>query len=431
MADRISKNMFFALRVGIVLAVIAGSGCVIERNQRRSTVPKVTAQLQDHFGLWVSRWDYRTPEDVIKVVDDALAVGVTDLYWQVRGQGDAYYRSAIEPWGEEITRPLNDKSDTKNNPEAFDIARHRSLDPGFDPLRLAIEEAHRKGIRVHAWMNVMPMWRGKVMPINQSHVLYTHPEWRLHDETGQPQPMGDGYIVVNPVLEEVQDYLVSVVKEVVDRYGVDGVHLDYIRFLNDELGETKLYPGDAKSLSLYARMVGDRATAGQINRTRYREWIRDRITTLVERIGEEAIGDDSGIVYSSAVWRRPDLAHEQYLQDAAKWANDDTVDLIMPMIYTDQESRFTEDIESWYQAVDRNKVIAGIGTYKHTSPRQTLMQMTMAHPRRFVLFAYSSVFESVNPGQDDGPKHVEIRAHKRDALKQFIEQVGRDANARD
>ncbi len=427
MSDRISKIVLLVSLVGICLSMIVGSGCVIERNQKRSNVPKETAQLQDHFGLWVTRWDYQTPEDVLEVVESASAVGVTDLYWQVRGQGDAYYRSNIEPWGEELTRPISIDSDKG----LINIDRLRSLDPGYDPLRLAIQEAHRRGIRVHAWINVMPMWRGKTMPIDQTHVLYTHPEWRLHDEAGQPQPMGTGYIVVNPVLDEVQDHLVSVVKDVVDRYRVDGVHLDYIRFLNDELGETKLYPGDAKSLSLYARMVGDRATAGQINRTRYREWIRDRITTLVERIGREAIGDDSGILYSAAVWRRPDLAKEEYLQDAAGWVNDGIVDLIMPMIYTDQESRFEEDIESWYEVVDRNTVVAGIGTYKHTSPGQTLMQVTLAHPRRFVLFAYSSVFESINPGQDDAQEHVRSRGRIREGLKQFIEQVGRDDHARD
>ncbi|MGV6815420.1 MAG: glycoside hydrolase family 10 protein [Phycisphaerales bacterium] len=429
-----SKKLVLGVCLGMLLAMFLGSGCVIERNQRRVHRVEDSAPLADHFGLWVTRWDYRREEDVRQVITDAASIGITDIYWQVRGQADAYYRSRIESWGEELTRPIPTKGTPNQAPEASpanSLAQHRSLEPGFDPLKLAIIEAHRRGIRVHAWINVMPIWRGKTMPIDQTHLLYTHPEWRLYDETGKPQPMGKGYIVINPVLDEVQDYLVSVVRDLVDRYPVDGIHLDYIRFLSDELSSEKLYPGDAKSLSLYARMVGDRATPGQINRTRYRLWIRDRITTLVERIGREAIGSRPNIHYSSAVWRRPDLASERYLQDAATWVRHGTVDAIMPMIYTDKESQFEDDIQAWYQAVDRKRVIAGIGTYKHDSPGETLMQLTLAHPRRFVLFAYSSIFESVHPGQERDQHHVDLRAHKQEALRQYIQQVGRNADARD
>jgi len=244
------------------------------------------------------------------------------------------------------------------------------------------------------------------------------------DETGKAQALGDSYIVVNPVLDEVQDHIVKVVRDIVTRYDIDGVHLDYIRFLSDELEKNKLYPGDARSLSLYARMTGGRATAGQINRTKYRRWIRDRITRLVDRIGTESLVGHSKIRYSAAVWRRPDLARDRYLQDAIRWVDEGMVDEIMPMIYTDKDAQFEDDLEAWYAVVDRKRVIAGIGVYKHTSGSQTLSQVTLGQPRRFVLFAYSSIFESTNPAQDMSPETVQTRAAKRDALAQFIERIG-------
>jgi len=418
-----SISVSLRLFILVFLAFITlGSGCVIERNQRRASHIENRILTEDVFGLWVTRWDYQSKQDIAQIVEDAAAVGVTDLYWQVRGQGDAYYRSTLEPWGEELTRIRGDAKSEQTNET---ITSHRSLDPGFDPLKYVIEVAHARGVRVHAWMNVMPLWKGKTPPLDAGHPFYTQASWRLSDETGKPQPLGDGYVVVNPVLNEVQDHIVRVVQDIVTRYEVDGIHLDYIRFLTDELGNEKLYPGDSKSLSMYARAVGDRATVGQINRTKYREWIRDRITHLVRRIADEALTDHPNIRYSAAVWRRPDLAKDQYLQDAVRWVNEGIVDEVMPMIYTDEDTRFEDDIESWYQAVDRKRVIAGIGTYKHNSGGQTLSQVTLGHPRRFVLFAFSSIFESSNPDQDSKPEAIRSRELKRDAIAQFIDRVGR------
>jgi len=411
------SNMKLFLRMIVCIGVVANSGCAIERNERGADRVIDTMLTEDVFGLWVTRWDYQSQDDIRSIVKDAAALGVTDLYWQVRGQADAYYRSAYEPWGEELTRSRGG-ADSNSQP------KFQSLDPGFDPLQLAIDEAHSQGVRVHAWVNVMPLWRGKMPPTDARHPFYTRKNWRLSDENGEAQPLSDGYVVINPVLDDVQDHIVKVVREIATGYNVDGIHLDYIRFLTDELGKDKLYPGDARSLSLYARMVGDRATAGQINKTKYREWIRDRITHLVNRIGRESLRNKPGIRYSAAVWRRPDLAKDQYLQDAVKWINDGMIDEIMPMIYTDKDTQFEDDLEAWYSVVDRKRVIAGIGTYKHNSGGQTLSQVTLGHPRRFVLFAYSSIFESSNPDQDMKPETVRARAMKRDALAQFIDRVG-------
>ncbi|MBO6741104.1 MAG: family 10 glycosylhydrolase [Phycisphaerales bacterium] len=405
------------LRLLVFVSLFTGAGCTIDLGHARADRLSSTALNQDLFGLWVTRWDFQTPEDVRTIVADARASGVTDIFWQVRGQGDAYYDSPYEPWGEDLTLRRD-----KNNKPIQD--RSRPLNPGFDPLRLAISESHANGIRVHAWVNAMPLWKGTDEPIDVRHPLLAHPEWRLRDETGTAQPLSDGYVVVNPVLDEVQDHIVRIVGDIADRYDIDGLHLDYIRFLSDELGTEKLYPGDARSLSLYNRQVGDRATIGQLNRSRYREWIRDRISTLVARIGEESLEGHDDVVYSAAVWRRPDLAKNRYLQDAERWVNEGTVDLIMPMIYTEDDSQFTSDLQAWYSVVDRRRVVPGIGAYKHKGANQTITQASLGHPRRFVLFAYSTIFESVNPGQERSDAGAKEREQKRAALSQFIDRVG-------
>ncbi len=395
----------WTIRLLVGVAVIAVSGCVINRNDGRVVHAKHSLGMEIH-GIWVTRWDYRSPGDVRRVIADAASIGVTDLFWQVRGQGDAYYRSRIEPWGEELFR--DDRTHT---------------DPGFDPLVLAVREAHKRGMRIHAWFNVMPMWRGKRLPSDPDHLLYAHTEWRLQDADGRVQELHDGYVVINPVYEEVHQYLAQVVRDVVRRYDIDGIHLDYIRFLSDEIGEERLMPGDSKSLSLYARQTGNAGIASRVDRQAYQDWIRSRITDLVRTIRATALREDPGIVYSAAVWRRPDLARDRYMQDAALWANSGIVDAVMPMIYTDDDARYRDDLEAWFQAVDDRKVVPGIGAYKHDSGGQTVNQVLLGDSRRFAIFAYSTLFESVNPDQDQSPKAVENRQLKREAMERFLDDL--------
>ncbi|MBL4592112.1 MAG: family 10 glycosylhydrolase [Phycisphaerales bacterium] len=391
-----------SIRILIGVLVIAASGCVLNRNDGRVDSTKHSLGMQVH-GMWVTRWDYRSPEDVKRVVADAASVGVTDLFWQARGQGDAYYRSNIESWGEELFR--DDRSRT---------------DPGFDPLELAVHEAHRRGVRIHAWLNIMPMWRGKKKPSDPEHLWYTHPLWRLQDADGKEQELHDGYVVVNPVYEEVHAYLAGVVGDVVKRYDIDGIHLDYIRFLSDEIGDKNLVPGDAKSLSMYARATGNAGIASRVDREKYRAWVRSRITDLVRTMRTAALREDPGLLYTAAVWRRPDIAKNRYMQDAALWANSGAVDLVMPMIYSDDDLRYRDDLKSWFAAVDDRKVVPGIGAYKHDSAGQTINQVALGDPRRYALFAYSTFFDSVNPDQDQSPKATQQRALRRETLERFV-----------
>ena len=353
--------------------------------------------------LWVTRWDFHSEQDVREIVLDAESIGITDLYWQVRGQSDALYQSDLEPRSE-------------------DLARHADAD--FDPLRTAIAESRARGIRLHAWVNVMPLWRGTTPPNDPSHLFHSRPLWRLRDASGRPQELHDGYIVVNPVLDAVHTHITGVIGDLVERYALDGVHLDYIRFLDDEIGGKRLMPGDRASLTLYARQTGGSRDAANVDRDRFRAWIRDRITRLVRRIDRTIERRDRSVRLSAAVWRHPDLACDRYLQDAGRWLNEGFVDSIMPMVYTDDSGLYRRDLAAWYARVDPKTVVPGIGVYKHRRSAQTLDQIAIGHPRRFAIFAYSSLFDSVNPGQDDSPEARARRLEMRDAIGRLTTRVG-------
>ena len=351
-------------------------------------------------GIWVTRWDYRSAVDVERAIDKAAKAGFTDIFWQVRGQADAYYRSTLEPWGEELFR---------DKPNA--------TDPGFDPLAVAVRRAHQQGVRLHAWINVYPLWKGTGQPRDPRHPFIRRPQWRLIDQTGQPQPQTDHYVVANPTDPAVQAHIAAVCRDIVSRYAIDGLHLDYVRFVGDSLPEGKIYPADPASISRFYKATGHRTLSTPADRKAHEGWVRDEITRLVRRVSSESRRIRPGIEMSAAVWRTPDLARETQLQDAARWLEEGTLDRVLPMIYTDSNAVFARDLEAWLAVAGKKPVTPGIGAYKH-QPTQTLEQIRLSEPGAgYCLFAFATIFESVNPFEPKDQAAITLRDARRRAIE--------------
>ncbi len=384
--------------VVLLLGVLAGcqAGTAIHPVFAREHVP------DDMHGIWVTRWDYRTALDVENAIDEIAAAGFTDVYWQVRGQADAYYRSSLEPWGQDLFR---------DRPDA--------TDPGFDPLSVAVARAHEKGLRLHAWINVYPLWKGTTPPKDPRHPYNRRPDWRLFDQYGNPQPLNEHYVVANPTNPEVQAHIAAVCRDIVRRYAIDGLHLDYVRFVGDSLDKDKIYPADPASISRFYKATGHRTLSTKADRQAHRAWVRSEVTKLVERISREARRIRPGIELSAAVWRTPERAREEQLQDAPRWLEEGTIDRALPMIYTDDNSEFVRDLSLWLEAVPGRKITPGIGAYKQP-PTQTLEQIRLARETRadgYCLFQFSTFFDSVNPFAEHSEAAGTVRAARRRALK--------------
>jgi uncharacterized lipoprotein YddW (UPF0748 family) len=390
------------------------SGPAAEDRPSRAAIGPAISREEPLRGIWVTRWDYRTPDDVRTIMRNAAQAGFTDVFWQVRGQADAYYRSDLEPWGELLFRSTNDDTTRPT-------VREAQRGPGWDPLETAVRAAHARGLRLHAWMNVMPLWKGTDEPVDPAHPLLARTAWRLKDDRGADQPLNEHYVIVNPVLDAVHDHLGAVTRDIATRYDIDGVHLDYIRFISESLEEDRWYPGDVVSRALYRQAMGLGADA-PIEPVAMRAWVRERITDLVERIADEARRARPGVMVSAAVWRRPDLAREQQLQDAPRWARMGTLDAVMPMIYDDNDAAFRSDLLAWSIAVPRRgSLVPGVGVYKHESGRQTAGQVNMhAEDDRFVLFAYSALWRSAAPGSLDTPEAESERLSRRVPLRAIL-----------
>lgn len=334
--------------------------------------------------IWVTRFDYGTPEDITRIMDNVAGAGFNTVLFQVRGNGTVAYPSRYEPWSRQ-----------------FDF-RH----PGFDPLAVAIREAHRRGLELHAWINVMPAWRGPGEPPMRSQLYHARPEWFWYDANGIRQPTRhevdgktrDWYVSLNPCLPEVRNYLTRLCREIVNQYPVDGLHLDYIRFPNEPVirGE-KIpdYPRDARTLALFR---DDSGGTPEANPDQWNRWRTEQVTRLVAQISTMLAQEKPAVKLSAAVGSvaARGLTH---FQDAPTWIQRDLVDIVFLMNYTSSPDKFRARIEPWLPMQSWVTIVPGLWVKDEpdvaggaeAAAREIAVAREMTGG--FCFFAYASLFD--------------------------------------
>ncbi len=348
-------------------------------------------------GVWIARFHYRTPDDIVRIMENCASVGINSIYWQVRGEGTVLYPSQYEPWAQ----------------------RYDYRDPGFDPLAIAVAEAHRRGMRIEAWMNVMPGWKGpKQPPIPDQH-WNARPEWFLRDAQDQRQPLGNYYVILNPCLPEVRNHIASIAEELVTRYALDGVHLDYVRYAWDTTPKaSERYPRDPRTLSIYREETG---LVPDDDPGRWDHWRANQITRLVHEIRDRVNQRRPGATLSAAVWRNPGLGYDRFLQNAVAWLRADLIDAAMPMAYTTDFGQLQRDIRAYERTSLDGRIIPGIGLYKFDTPEQFAEQLGYCMQRGgdCCLFSYESLWPIVAE-RDSGP----LRPALRQTLQRYTSDRG-------
>jgi len=273
-------------------------------------------------GLWVSRfpyegvhYPYNSPEDIQIMVNKAKEANFNAIFFQVRGQADAFYRSEYEPWSDRLTGTLGQ-------------------DPGWDPLATAITMAHTAGLELHAWVNVFTCWLGETPPITTSiplHIYHEHPEWLQCDESGTPMPLKPReYVYVSPGIPEVQDHIAKVCVDIVSKYDVDGLHLDHIRYAGPQ------YSHDPVSEERFAQAREENPGLT------WEDWQREQVTQMVRRIYSDTTAIRPDLKVTAAVWPvyqdkwgfGTTQGYYDYYQDSHRWIEEDVIDALCPMIYS-------------------------------------------------------------------------------------------------
>ena len=276
----------------------------------------------------------RQKEEFCQILDQLQACRINTVVLQTRIRGSVIYPSRIEPWDIVLTGQYDQ-------------------DPGYDPLAFAIEETHRRGMELHAWLVTIPAFKIAVAKkMGKRSLLKTHPELlRKH---------GEQYYL-DPGLPGSADYLTALCKEVVSKYDVDGIHFDYIR-----------YPENAESFS-------DAASYKKYGKGKdKRAWRRDNITRMVRQAYEAVKAIKPWVrVSCSPVGKFKDLsrysargwsAYGAVYQDAQGWLRDGIMDMLLPMMYF-QGDHFYPFAVDWQENCYGRPIAPGLGIY-FLSPKE-------------------------------------------------------------
>ncbi|MBN2357564.1 family 10 glycosylhydrolase [candidate division KSB1 bacterium] len=263
--------------------------------------------------IYVTRWDFTHPADIRRIVENTAAMHFNVILFQVRGDGTVCYRSRLEPWSSELG----------------------SSAAAWDPLQLAVELAHAHNIQLHAWMNVYPAWMGLDPPGAEEQLYHAHPDWLMTDAFGQKQTLSKHYVWLSPTHPEVTPYLLSVCKELYTHYDIDGIHLDYIRF------PSLSYSHDRPSLE---RFVRQHKTLPQQNPLLWSNWRREAISDFIARLYQNMKKAHPHLTLTASVMGDYAMAHSVYLQDSHAWLARGIIDAIYPMIYTQDDTLFRNQL---------------------------------------------------------------------------------------
>ncbi|MFC1725211.1 glycoside hydrolase family 10 protein, partial [candidate division KSB1 bacterium] len=316
----------------------------------------VYSQTGKFHAFWATRFSLTSEESIDRLIDFAVKGGFNNIFVQVRGRGDAFYNSEIVPKAEELEK-LNNK--------------------GFDPLKIAIEKAHEKNIKVHAWINTLFTWSKPALPQNQNHIVNRHPDWFMQNHQGNLsvdflQENNVGGLYLNPYLVEVKNYIEKVILEIIKNYNVDGIHLDYIRYPSDEFGYSLEIRNEFKQKTGVDPVSLNGAAGSNSRKSKIKnEWINFRgniLTEFVSYILKKCREVKPKIKYSCSVKPEIQEAKNHFLQFWDEWLNKDIIDFAVVMNYTEVDSKFKKRLENILKSVLGHKLVIGISSYNQSIP---------------------------------------------------------------
>jgi uncharacterized lipoprotein YddW (UPF0748 family) len=327
------------LRVLLVCAVAGWAGQAACGNDSPPPVPR------EFRGLWVATvnnidWPSKPglttraqKEELIALLDGAAALHLNAVLFQVRSGCDALYDSKIEPWSEYLTGRMG-----------------QAPSPFYDPLALAIAEAHKRGLELHAWFNPYRVRSRDVnAPAAPGHVSLRHPD--LVRAYGK-------YLWLDPTEQGTRDYSLSVILDVVRRYDIDGVHFDDYFYPYPEKQKTA---GESRDIEFPddASWRRYQAQGGNLSRA---DWRRDNVNQFVEAVYGSIKAEKPWVKFGISpfgIWRPgnpPQItgfdAYGKLYCDARKWLADGWLDYIAPQLYwpIDQKAQSFPVLLQWWNA---------------------------------------------------------------------------------
>ena len=270
----------------------------------------------------------RQKEELCHILDQLQAAGINTVMFQSRIRSTTAYPSAIEPWDGVFTGTPGKA-------------------PSYDPLQFALDECHRRGMELHAWVVAFPICDvadarklgRKALPVRKPKLC---------------QRCGTKWMM-DPGVPGTAEHIASICAEIVKKYEVDGIHLDYVR-----------YP--EKGISFTDRRTYRRYGNGQ----RLADWRRANVTRTVQAIHDSVKTVRQWVKIScSPVGKYADLnqqssygwnARDAVYQEAQSWLREGLMDMLFPMMYFDGKHFYPFAID-WQENAYGRQIVPGLGIY--------------------------------------------------------------------
>jgi uncharacterized lipoprotein YddW (UPF0748 family) len=336
--------------------------------------------------MWVLRNSLVRAEDVPPIIERAKRMGVRGLLVQVIGRGDAWYRSDRLPAPE----PLGHS--------------------GRDPLGELLPLAHEAGLEVHAWVNCCLVWSGPKRPRDSRHVVNAHPEWVARMSNGrsmsgltprQAERLRVEGVFLSPAHPRVREWIADNIKELVTRYPVDGVHLDYIRnpsvsIGNDPTTRARFAMENGVDPLMFPRMP-------KADRVRMEaEWAAfqmAQVTAIVQEVRSALNDVRPGLPLSAAVVADTITAQNVKKQPWSRWVREGLLDRAYLMCYATETQVVLQQLTAMSEQLGTDRLVPGIAVYNtplSTAAAKIKAVHALGYPA-VALYSYDSLYE--RPGR--------------------------------
>lgn len=311
-------------------------------------MPKVMREFRAMWITTVGNYDFpsapgltteQQKAEIVNMMNLAQDLKLNAVIFHVRTAGDAFYQSETEPSSYFLTGQMGKKLE-------------------FDPLKFAIDEAHSRGILIHAWFNPYRASHAAIkgdIPVN--HISKTRPDLiRTYNKVS----------ILDPGEKEVRDYVTKVVIDVVNRYDIDGVHFDDYFYPYKDANQTE-FPDD----ETYKKY---KESGGKMGRD---DWRRKSVDDFIQNLSVEIKKAKPTVMFGISpfgIWKPDEIniigtsSFDSQYADSRKWLQEGWVDYLAPQLYwsSNKNGQKFPYLLNWWKGENKKKrhVWAGLATYK-------------------------------------------------------------------
>lgn len=331
-------------------------------NNGNITTKKLRVSI-DFKAVWISYLEFKSTgytelefkKQINTMFDNVVNMGMNAVVVHVRPFGDAMYNSSYFPWSKYCSGT-------------------QGKDPGFDPLEIMVEEAHKRGLQFHAWLNPYRVTTGTT-DVSTLATTNQARKWLTDSSTSNDRNVlsFNGNLYYNPGSVSVRNLIRKGVQEIVKNYDVDGIHFD--DYFYPTLGKNYEDLFDAQEYQAY---VADCQNKGVTKILSIANWRRRNVNWLVKNIYNDIKKIDSNVVFgiSPGGFLNTLLMDDRYYTDIKTWmSKSGYVDYICPQIYWSFEHStypFAQTVDLWSSLLKTNSVdlYIGIPVYKAGSKEE-------------------------------------------------------------